>query len=58
MSVMLQNSFLLSNLSRNVDNANGWYGGSGDGGILVVSQQQTWQRGRGNSLVVVAVWQQ
>jgi hypothetical protein len=37
MSVMLQNSFSLSNLSFNVDNGEGWYGGSGDGGILVVS---------------------
>jgi hypothetical protein len=58
MSVMLQNSFSLSNLSCNVNNANGWYGGSGDGGILAVSRGQTRQRGRGNSLVVVTVWQQ
>jgi hypothetical protein len=58
MSVMLQNLFSSSNLSCNVDNANGQYGGSGDGGILVASRGQTRQRGRGNSLVVVAVWQQ
>jgi hypothetical protein len=58
MSVMLQNSFSLSNLSCNVDNADGWYVGSGDGGMLVVLRRHTWQRGCGNSLVVVAVWQQ